>query len=201
MKSYVRLALSATMGGLLSLAVGLPPAFADDAAKLKELERAMNAPIGGVEGPKKIKTRAIVFDNEPQPAAPVEAAAPVGVGNCGALPPDVKSLAVGFSIQFKLGSAEVAPSSEKTLLEIARILSLSPDRCVLVEGHTDSTGNADRNMKLSRDRAESVVKFITEKAGANRSRFVPIGKGSTDPEKNLDPRNPQNRRVVFKVVG
>lgn len=195
--------VSALVAGLLSMSAFSPVALggSGDEAKLKELERAMNAPV---DAPitKKPRTRAIVFDND---ASPSQAAAPAveprAASDCGSLPPDVKSTAVDFAIQFKVGSAEVAPSSEDTLRQISKILALSPDRCVLVEGHTDSSGNADKNLSLSKDRAGSVVKFIVEKAGMDRNRLVPIGKGSSDPLKNLDSRDSKNRRVVFKVVG
>jgi len=194
--------LSALAAGLLSLSAFSSVAFgAGDEAKLKELERAMNAPAER-NIVKKPRTRAIVFDNEPeQAAAPASEPKAVSAGDCSTLSPDVKATAVDFVIQFKIGSAEVAESSEMLLRQIAKVLALSPDRCVLVEGHTDATGNADRNMILSRERAGSVVKFIVEKAGMDRNRFVPIGKGPSDPLKNLDPRDPKNRRVVFKVVG
>jgi outer membrane protein OmpA-like peptidoglycan-associated protein len=192
--------LSSLMAALLFAGAGSQLAFAsDDAAKLKELEKAMSAPEEG--GKKKYRTRAIVFDNDQQAAAPADAPKAVGGGDCSAVTPDARAVPVDFAIQFKLGSAEVAPASEQTLREIAKILSLNPERCVLVEGHTDAIGNAERNMELSRDRAGSVVKFIVEKAGIDRSRLVPIGKGSSDPVKNLNPRDPKNRRVVFKVVG
>ncbi|MCX7178646.1 MAG: OmpA family protein [Proteobacteria bacterium] len=208
--------LSAIFIGLFISSFGATAAFADDdsKAKLEELKRAMTAPheggteIGGTDSKKKVRTRAIVFDNEPQspssaptPAADLaKAAKPTGRADCGALPADVKANAVDFAIQFKLGSAEISSSSEMTLTEIAKILSLSPDRCVLVEGHTDATGNAEKNLSLSRERANSVVKYITDKAGMDRNRIVPLGKGSSDPVKDLDPRDPKNRRVVFKVV-
>ncbi len=202
MSSPIRIGLSLCLAALLSLGgATLSYASSEDDAKLKELERAMNAPAAGAAPvKKKYGTRAIVFDNEPQSGA-VEPAKPAATADCGALPPDVSAVSVDFAIQFKLGSAEVAPESEGTLRQIAKILGLNPDRCILVEGHTDATGNADRNMALSRDRADSVVRFIVEKAGMDRSRLAPIGKGQNDPLKNLDPRNPKNRRVVFKVVG
>lgn len=194
--------LSMLAAGLLSLSAFSPVAFgAGDESKLKELERAMNAPTEG-NIVKKPRTRAIVFDNEPaQAAAPVNEPKAASVGDCNAISPDVKAIAVDFAIQFKVGSAEVAPASEEILRQIAKVLALSPDRCVLVEGHTDASGNADKNISLSRERAGSVAKFIVEKAGVDRNRLVPIGKGSSDPLKNLDPRDPKNRRVVFKVVG
>lgn len=196
--------LSALVAGLFSFSAFSPVAFgAGDEAKLKELERAMNAPVeGGMV--KKPRTRAIVFDNESassEAAAPANSPKVASAADCSSLSPDVKATAVDFSIQFKVGSAEVAPASEDVLRQISKILALSPDRCVLVEGHTDASGNADKNISLSRDRAGSVVKFIVEKTGMDRNRLVPIGKGSSDPLKNLDPRDSKNRRVVFKVVG
>lgn len=209
--------LLSLFAGLTLAVVSVTAAYADDdsKSKLEELKRAMAAPQDGAHEigtadsgtKKKIRTRAIVFDNEPQAAAPgapaaelAKASKPVAKGDCSSLPPDVKANAVDFPIQFKVGSAEISATSEMTLNEIAKILSLSPERCVLVEGHTDATGNADKNMVLSRERANSVVNYISDKAGIDRSRVIPSGKGSSDPLKNLDPRDPKNRRVVFKVV-
>jgi len=107
---------------------------------------------------------------------------------------------VDFAIQFNVGSATVSPASQGTLDQISKVLALSPDRCVIVEGHTDSSGNYDKNMALSRDRAASVVNFISTRNGIDRKRLVPVGKGSSDTMQNLDARDPKNRRVVFKVV-
>gem|GEM_PF-896691 len=206
MKTPIRNILSSFTIGLLFATFGATSAFAadDDAAKLKELERAIGAPKEAGTPGKKVRTRAIVFDKEdqkqgaaaPEPAKSIKT---TSSSDCSALPPDVKANAVDFAIQFKGGSASLSPSSTGTLTEIAKILSLS-DRCVIVEGHTDSTGNASKNMALSRDRANSVVKFIAEKGGIDIKRIVPVGKGSTDTIKNLAPSDPKNRRVVFKVV-
>jgi outer membrane protein OmpA-like peptidoglycan-associated protein len=103
-------------------------------------------------------------------------------------------------IQFQVGSAKILPTSEATLDTIAKMLALAPDRCVLIEGHTDATGKAEKNMVLSRERANSVAKYIADKAGIERNNLVPIGKGSSSPLAGLDPNDPQNRRVVFQVV-
>lgn len=190
--SFVVFAVMATLGATK------PVLASDDLAKLEELKRAMSTPGGeGAPAKKKMRTRAIVMDSDPQPE---EAPAPRAPADCAAISPDVKANAVDFAIQFKVGSAELSPVSENTLIEIGKILALSPERCVLVEGHTDVTGNAEKNLSLSRDRAGSVVKFISDRGGVDRKRLVPIGKGSSDPLRNLDPRDPKNRRVVFKVV-
>lgn len=209
MKVHTRTGVPRLLAVLLAslVSVSMAQAADDEAAKLKELERAMTVPQEGAQigsAPKaKVRTRAIVFDNEPEAgkAAPEPAKAVAAAPrDCAALPPEAKFIGVDFPIQFKVGSATVSPTSEATLGQIARILALSPDRCVLVEGHTDASGNADRNMFLSRERADSVVNYIAEKNGIDRKRLVPLGKGSNDPIKDLDPRDPKNRRVVFKVV-
>lgn len=209
MKVLARTAAPRLLALLLAAFAGISLAHADDddAARLKELERALTAPAAGAPAapaPRKVRTRAIVFDSEPEPsapaAAPAKAAAPAAPADCAALPPETKMVGVDFPIQFKVGSAAVSPASEATLSQIARLLALSPDRCVLVEGHTDASGSADRNMALSLERANSVVDYIAEKNGIDRKRLVPLGKGSSDPIKNLDPRDAKNRRVVFKVV-
>jgi outer membrane protein OmpA-like peptidoglycan-associated protein len=186
---------------LLTLANGVsvvPARAADDeASSLEELKRAMTEPS---EAPKKKRTRAIVFDGDASQApasAPVASSGPL---DCAALPPDVRATAVQFPIQFRPGSAVITPASGNTLTEIGKILALTPDRCVIVEGHTDAEGNPEKNLALSRERANAVVKFIADKGAVERKRLVPVGKGSTDPLRDLDPRDAKNRRVVFKVV-
>lgn len=216
MKKFSGVTLSRLAAAVMSmLAIGMGSAQASsDEDKLRELERAMNAPSDTAMPKPKVRTRAIVFDSQPQSgmqgAEPANAQASVQIGtpaaaapmvsDCAALPPGVRTIGVDFAIQFNLGSATVSQASEGTLSQIARILALSPDRCVIVEGHTDATGNYDRNLVLSRDRANSVVNFISGRHGIDRRRLVPVGKGSSDTIQNLDARDPKNRRVVFKVV-
>lgn len=205
MKKSSGMMLSRVATALLLSVVGLGVAQASDDDKLKELERAMNAPSETGMPKPKMRTRAIVFDNQPQSGQQAAesantAVASAGPRDCASLPQDVKAIGVDFAIQFNVGSATVSPASQGTLDQISKVLALSPDRCVIVEGHTDSSGNFDKNMALSRDRAASVVNFISTRNGIDRKRLVPVGKGSSDTMQNLDARDPKNRRVVFKVV-
>lgn len=204
--------------GSLAISTAHAQGNLDDEEKLRALERAMQTSPEDTAPPQhkqQRRTRAIVFEAEGQeqptapaanqdarygyapPPPPTRAIPPM---DCAGLPSGVKSIAVDFSIQFRVGSAVVSPASERTLNQIARILALSPERCVIVEGHTDATGNYERNIDLSHDRANSVVNFISEHNRIDRRRLVPVGKGSSTPLDNLDARDPRNRRVVFKVV-
>lgn len=211
----INLLFSSILTGLLVASAGSALAIgAEDEAKLKAFEQALKNSAASdkgntaTEGAAKRRTRAIVFDNDQQAANPANPATTdvatqptARVDDCSKLSPDAKAVTVDFAIQFKVGSADVAASSEDTLRQISKILALAPDRCVLVEGHSDASGNVNANMALSKDRAVSVVRFIVDKAGLDKGRFFAIGKGPHEPLKNLDPRDAKNRRVVFKVVG
>lgn len=206
MKKSSRLVLALVTGVFSSALLSSAAVAGADDAKLEELKRAMSAANSNTDGAMptpKPRKRAIVFDNEgDKPAAapsPAKVATAAAASDCAALPADVKATSVDFPIQFKPGSAALAPASEATVEQIAKILALSPDKCVLVEGHTDSLGKADSNMTLSKSRADSVVTFISGK-GVDAKRLVAIGKGSSDLIKNISPSDPRNRRVVFKVV-
>lgn len=209
MKSTRLSLLACALIGLFG-AVSLPASANDEADKLKALQDALKgpAPAGiGMEGQttepgkKKVRTRAIVFDNaDSAPAAPAPAASVAAApANCAAISPDAPGNAVDFAIQFNAGSATLAPASTTLLDQIGKVLALNPSGCIVVEGHTDVSGNADKNTALSRSRAESVVNYLGK--NIDPARLVPVGKGSSQPLKNTDPKDPKNRRVVFKVVG
>jgi outer membrane protein OmpA-like peptidoglycan-associated protein len=208
MKSTRLSLLACALIGLFG-AVSFPASANDEAEKLEALQRALKGPAPGIgmegqttePGKKKVRTRAIVFDNAdsaPVAAAPAAtvAAAPA---NCASISPDAPGNAVDFAIQFNVGSATLAPASASLLDQIGKVLSLNPSGCIVVEGHTDVSGNADKNTALSRSRAESVVNYLGK--NIDPARLVPVGKGSSQPLKNTDPKDPKNRRVVFKVVG
>lgn len=205
-KLFERTTLAVASACVLSGVFLAGSALADDSeqTKLKALQRALAAPPQ--ESAEEFSPKAIVFDknsSDSSQSAPQAAPAPqrpAATGDCSQLSDNVPTTAVDFQIQFKLNSAELSPVSENTLQQIAKILALTPERCVIVEGHTDASGRADANMRLSRDRADTVVRYITERAGVLRNRLVVVGKGSTEPLRNLAPSDAKNRRVVFKVV-
>jgi outer membrane protein OmpA-like peptidoglycan-associated protein len=182
------------------------PAFAnDDAQKLEALQRALAVPgtEGQEPGKKKVRTRAIVFDNadtapaQGAPAAAVQAVA--APATCAGVSPDAPGTAVDFAIQFTAGSANIASTSASLLDQIGKVLSLNPNGCIVVEGHTDVSGNAEKNTALSKQRAESVVQYLGKTISP--ARLAPVGKGSSQLLPSVAPTDPKHRRVVFKVVG
>ncbi len=99
-------------------------------------------------------------------------------------------------VLFDTGQAELKNSASRTVLKLVQFLQLNPKRVVRIEGYTDSTGNAEDNLKLSRDRAQSVADMLVD-LGVDEKRITVMGYGDQYPvEVNASERGrAQNRRV------
>ena len=118
---------------------------------------------------------------------PAETAASAAAG-----PPPSLSLA----IQFELNSSRVQPESGRLLGNLVAAM-LSPELKAsrfVIEGHTDASGAAASNQRLSQERADEVRLYLVA-LGVPPSRLRAVGKGSSDPVNAEDPLSAQNRRV------
>ena len=106
-------------------------------------------------------------------------------------------------VYFATGKAAVLPKSDPLLKQVARVLNEHPDvKLVIVEGHTDNVGRADKNLALSQARADAVrTKLIG--FGVAGERLEAKGYGDTKPlEDNKTPKGREaNRRVEFVLGG
>jgi OmpA-OmpF porin, OOP family len=112
------------------------------------------------------------------------------------------SIKISEKVQFKLGSAELLPDSFGLLDEVAGVMRDNAQiERVQIEGHTDSTGSAKINKKLSKERAESVRAYLMKK-GIEEKRMVAVGFGPDKPiADNATPDGQEaNRRVEFNIV-
>ncbi|MGN6800638.1 MAG: OmpA family protein [Ginsengibacter sp.] len=102
-------------------------------------------------------------------------------------------------ILFDVNSASIKPESYGTLKEIADVLKDNTNVKVKIIGNTDSDGNADYNMKLSKQRADAVKDALTTEFGIDASRMTSDGEGASQPvADNKTPEGKaQNRRVEF----
>jgi outer membrane protein OmpA-like peptidoglycan-associated protein len=117
--------------------------------------------------------------------------APATPGNAGAEAPSLS-----LAIQFELNSARVRPESGPLLGNLVAALQ-SPElkgNRFLIEGHTDASGTASANQKLSQERAEEVRLYLVA-LGVHPARLRAVGKGSSDLADPLNPLAPGNRRV------
>jgi len=121
-----------------------------------------------------------------------------------AVPPEVvvcpDQIRLGEGLEFDTGSATIREEDEDLLEQLVEVLKANPDiKQISVEGHTDSVGTDDDNMRLSQARAEAVRLWIVEH-GVVASRLSSIGHGETQPLVPNDTRanRHRNRRVEFR---
>ncbi len=112
------------------------------------------------------------------------------------------SIVIKEKVMFQTGSAEILSESHGLLNEVGAVLKENPQiELIHIEGHTDSTGGARLNKKLSKKRAESVVAFLVG-AGVEDNRMVAKGHGPDRPigDNDTEEGRDQNRRVEFNIV-
>lgn len=104
-------------------------------------------------------------------------------------------------VTFKAGSAELVPSSLRTL-DVAIVgLKKNEKAKIEIEGHTSSEGGEEYNQKLSQDRAESVRNYMIAK-GIDGKRLSAVGYGYSKPKASNDTEEgrEQNRRIEIRVL-
>jgi outer membrane protein OmpA-like peptidoglycan-associated protein len=103
-------------------------------------------------------------------------------------------------IGFGIGSSTLRPPSRAQIDNVAAILREYPKATVNVAGHTDNMGNEKANLALSRARAETVARALTN-AGVNADRVHAAGYGSQNPiaDNSTARGRGQNRRVTLEV--
>lgn len=102
-------------------------------------------------------------------------------------------------LQFETGKATLRSTSFASLDRVADLL-VSKNFSLKLAGHTDNVGSDNSNLKLSKDRAESVKAYLVSK-GANPSRIEATGYGETQPitSNKTDAGRQKNRRVEFTL--
>ena len=134
---------------------------------------------------------------QPQPASePVPAA--VAVAEAGPVQETgtLDFAPVESSVYFAIGSSELSDEARGKISVVASLLVSNPGTRVTVTGHADrETGTAERNMELSRNRAENVAEALIA-AGIEADRITVAYKGDTE---NVSPV-PEENRVAICIV-
>jgi outer membrane protein OmpA-like peptidoglycan-associated protein len=107
-----------------------------------------------------------------------------------------------YGILFDTDKADIKPESDKTLDEIATLLKIDRALKLEISGHTDNTGSADHNQKLSEARAAAVVQTLTTRYGIAANRLTAKGFGDTRPvaENTTEAGKAKNRRVELRKM-
>ena len=105
------------------------------------------------------------------------------------------------NIFFDQSSPVLRNESFAELDKLAETLNQNPAIRIEIRGHTDNTGNFDANVKLSRERCESVVNYLISK-GISKNRLEFKGRGPIDAiaPNTTEENKKRNRRVEFIVL-
>ena len=114
---------------------------------------------------------------------------------------DLDRLLAEHPVEFASNSTELTARGRESLDKAARLLSGAPVARFRIEGHTDAQDTAQRNLDLSRRRADAVLSYLTD-AGLDAKRFETEGFGESQPVASNDtPEGRQlNRRVEIRLL-
>ncbi|SEG22747.1 OmpA family protein [Vibrio hangzhouensis] len=112
------------------------------------------------------------------------------------------SQTMALRILFDNNSTYIKPVFQNQIREMADFLTTYPETSIEIEGYASIVGNPDKNLVLSKNRAEVVRQEII-KNGISPNRLTIIGFGETKPEElgNSEFAHAMNRKVVASVVG
>ncbi|MGB5818744.1 MAG: OmpA family protein [Saonia sp.] len=104
-------------------------------------------------------------------------------------------------INFDTGKSRIKADSYPLVDEIAKMIKTHTDLKISVEGHTDNVGDEIFNMKLSKNRAKSVLTALIDK-GVDESRLKSEGFGQTKPieDNSTEKGKAKNRRVELRKL-
>ncbi len=118
----------------------------------------------------------------------------------------MQPLSIGTTVKlehvlFVRGTTEFVEGSEVELERVVAMMRANPQLKILVKGHTDNQGNAEKNLLLSRERASKVREYIVA-GGIEDTRVDSRGFGGTQPvASNANEFTRKlNRRVEFTVI-
>ncbi len=130
-------------------------------------------------------------------------AGPVETGGCPEIAPEDKEVleTAMRAVQFDTGRATLKSESYDILSQIANILQRYPDYNLSISGHTDNTGSASANQRLSERRAKACYEFLISK-GISATRLSYSGFGESRPiaDNNTLRGRALNRRVEFNMI-
>ncbi|MBJ6802312.1 OmpA family protein [Geomonas propionica] len=88
-------------------------------------------------------------------------------------------LCMALVVEFDTGKAAIKPQYKDEMAKVADYMKKYPTTTAIIEGHTDNVGGYEYNMKLSRERAESAVRYLVDNFGIEKSRLTAKGYGYT----------------------
>lgn len=108
---------------------------------------------------------------------------------------------VNVQIAFDFDSASLREDQKPKLVALCEAMKSVDAALFQIIGHTDSSGSAAYNERLSLLRAQEVKRYMVSDCGIADTRLEAVGLGESKPFDAADPRADTNRRVEFQALG
>jgi len=106
------------------------------------------------------------------------------------------------SLEFDNNSSNIKPEMETDLNKVVDFMLDHPYLKVSISGHTDSDGDPDANLRLSKERAVAIRNYVIKKGKIDPNRILAEGYGNQKPI--VEEKTPEdkriNRRVEFEII-
>jgi len=123
-----------------------------------------------------------------EPLPPIVAAEPT---------PEHYKYCITLHTEFDVDKTEIRPQYRDEIAKVGDFMKQYPTTTAVIEGHSDNVGDAEYNLNLSLRRAESVVSYLVDTFGIDRSRLTAVGYGSSRPvaDNATESGKQANRRI------
>lgn len=124
----------------------------------------------------------------------------IAVDDKGCPLPIKKEVSIELKVEFDFDSAVVKEEYHVQINDVAEFLKKYPQVAAVIEGHTCNIGTEEYNMKLSRRRAETVMRHLIDR-GVESGRLKAVGYGETRPvaDNSTEEGRQKNRRVMASI--
>jgi OOP family OmpA-OmpF porin len=112
------------------------------------------------------------------------------------------SVSAEDSVHFAFNSAKLQPEFHTVLDNLAQKVKQDPNAVIVLEGRTDSTGDADYNIKLGQQRLDAVLRYLVVQSDIPVQRIYQMSLGKEKPvadNKTKEGRE-QNRATVVRIL-
>jgi outer membrane protein OmpA-like peptidoglycan-associated protein len=100
-------------------------------------------------------------------------------------------------LNFNIGKSDIAPEYYSLLSKVQKAITVFPECNITIEGHTDSQGGDESNLRLSQERADAVKYYLIVNSKIEAGRIIAIGFGENKPIANNETSDgrKKNRRI------
>ncbi len=114
----------------------------------------------------------------------------------------IKKSIVFKNVLFEINSFQLKDTNNVELNELAQLLLENHNLRIEIIGHTDNTGDEEKNIILSTKRAKSIVSYLIEKGIAiNRLTYKGLGSSTPIADNQTEAGKAANRRTEFVIIG